>query len=210
MNKAIAVSGAVSGAALWAMFLAPPGRADALGALFRTAVAVAFLALLGRVVGAAGHRRPPRPQVVKVLTLIVAAVAIEVLAIWLLPGGTSLAIWYVTLFVVGIALNRWGEAPDRYALLVGTFVVFLSSLILAALSAASVPSPQDFGANTVTIMAWRNVARVAASAGDAAWTWLAWRVADRLRAPEAKRKKLVPMRPMKSAPAKRRTFTTGH
>ena len=69
------------------------------------------------------------------------------------------------------------------------FVVFLSSVILSVISAAT--SQRDLGADTAVIELWRNVAKVAALPGDAAWMWVAWRLADRLRAPEPRRKKLA-------------------
>ena len=62
MNKALWISGGVSLAALIAMFNAPAGRADPLGTALRTIVVTVILAFLGRLVGSAAHRRPPRPS----------------------------------------------------------------------------------------------------------------------------------------------------
>ena len=38
--------------------------------------------------------------------------------------------WYVALFAAGALLNRWCDAPERFAVLVAAFVVVSSSLIL--------------------------------------------------------------------------------
>ncbi|MEO8362048.1 MAG: hypothetical protein ABI672_18605 [Vicinamibacteria bacterium] len=193
MNKALAASGGLALVAFVALFqapAAPAGLADPLGTLLRTALTTAMLVLLGRLVGTAAHRKPARPMATRVVVAIVLTVAIEVTAIWASPNwSVALAVWYFTLFVLGVALNLWCDAPERYPVLVAAFVVFLSSLILIALAAASPMLALDMAASTASLSIWRNVTRMAGHPSDAAWVWLAWRIADRLRAPEAKRPK---------------------
>ena len=177
--------------ALGAMLKAPPGQADPLGTLFRTTLATAVLVFVGRLAGTAAHRRPPRPLAARVVILIFVAVAIEVAAIGFSPNwSTALAVWYVALFAAGGLLNRWCDAPDRYAVLVATFIVVVSSLILMVIAAASPRGPTDLTSNAVLVSLWPNVARIAGHPAEAAWTWLAWRVADRLRPVEARRPKV--------------------
>jgi hypothetical protein len=121
---------------------------------------------------------------------IFATIAIEVVAIGFSPNWSiALAVWYLTLFAAGVALNRWCDAPERYAVLVATFCVVATSLILMVLAAAGSNAQAEIRSNAVLVALWPNVARIAGHPGDAAWTWLAWRVADRLRPAEARRPK---------------------
>lgn len=187
MRKAIAISGVVALIAFFALFSAPPGRADPVGTLLRTALATGMLIFLGRVVGVASYRRPPHALAPRVVTTIFLTVTIEVIAIWFSPNwSVALAVWYVTLFGAGALLNRWCDAPERYVVLVAAFCVVTASLILMVLSAASPSAQTDLGSNAVLVSLWPNVSKIAAHPGDAAWTWLAWRVADRLRKPEVR------------------------
>jgi len=84
---------------------------------------------------------------------------------------------------------------------VATFTVVAAALILMALSAARPIAQSDLASNTVLVALWPNVARIAGHPGDAAWTWLAWRVADRLRTPEARRPRT--RMPVKTGPIKK-------
>lgn len=190
MNKALAVSGSLAFVAFVALFKAPAGLADPFGTLLRTALATAMLVFLGRLVGTATRRKPARARATRVVIAIVMTVVIEVTAIWAAPNwSVALGVWYLTLFAIGLALNLWCDAPERYPVLVAAFVVFLSSLILIALAAASPMVAPYMAASVASLSIWRNVTRMAGHPSDAAWVWLAWRIADRLRAPEAKRPK---------------------
>lgn len=203
MIRALWVSAVVVVLAVGAMFQAPPGQADPVGTLLRTALSAGVLVFLGRLVGTAPHRRPPRALAVRVVILIFVTVAIEVLAIGFSPNwSVALAVWYVALFAVGALLNRWCDAPDRYALLVATFIVVASSLILMVIAALSPRASTDLTSNAVLVSLWPNVARIAGHPAEAAWTWLAWRVADRLRSPEARRPKAF-SRPVATAAVKK-------
>lgn len=202
MIRALWVSGGVVLVALIAMFQAPPGQADPLGTLFRTVLSAGVLIFLGRLAGTAEHRRPPRALAVRVVVLIFVAVIIEVLALGFSPNWSiALAVWYLTLFAVGVLMNRWCDAPERYTILVAAFIVVASSLILMVIAAVSPAAQTDTMSKAVLVSLWPNVARIAGHPAEAAWTWLAWRLADRLRPKEAKRKKLVPRAPV---PAPRR------
>jgi hypothetical protein len=200
MMRALWISAGIVLAAAFAMFKAPPGQADPAGTLFRTALATALLVFLGRLVGTAGHRRPPHPLPGRVVILIFVTVAIEVAAIGFSPNwSTALAAWYAALLAAGALLNRWCDAPERYAVLVAVFIVVVSSLVLMVISALSPRGQTDLASNAVLVSLWPNVARIAGHPAEAAWTWLAWRVADRLRAPEARRPKAfsrVPAKPV--------------
>lgn len=188
MITALWTSAGVVLVAVFAMFRAPAGQADPVGTLLRTAGAGALLLFMGRWVGKAGRRRPPNPAAVRVMVLLFVIVAIGVTADRFSPKwSVALAVWYVTLFATGVLLNRWCEAPERYAVLVATFSVVVTSLVLMTLSAASLPAQSDLASNTALVAMWPNVTRIAGHPGDAAWTWLAWRVADRLRPPEPRR-----------------------
>ena len=113
MIRALWISGGVVLVALFAMFKAPSGQADPLGTLFRTALAVALLVFLGRLVGTAEHRRPPRALAPRVVILIFVTVAIEVAAMGFSPNWSiALAVWYLALFATGVLMNRWCDAPD--------------------------------------------------------------------------------------------------
>ena len=203
MIRALWVSAVVVVIALVAMFMAPAGQAKPLGTLFRTALTAGVLVFLGRLVGTAVHRRPPHALAPRVVILIFASVAIEVLAIGFSPGWSiALAVWYLALFAVGALLNRWCDAPERYAVLVATFIVVVSSLILMVLAAVSPRAPADLTSNAVLVSLWPNVTRIAGHPADAAWTWLAWRVLDRLRPPEARRPKPL-SRPLAKPPLKK-------
>lgn len=201
MIRALWVSGGVVLVALIAMFQAPPGQADPLGTLFRTVLSAGVLIFLGRLAGTAEHRRPPRALAVRVVVLIFVAVIIEVLALGFSPNWSiALAVWYLTLFAVGVLMNRWCDAPERYTILVAAFIVVASSLILMVIAAVSPAAQTDTMSKAVLVSLWPNVARIAGHPAEAAWTWLAWRLADRLRPKEAKRKKLVPRAPVTPAP----------
>lgn len=201
MVRALWVSGGVVLVALIAMFQAPPGQADPLGTLFRTVLSAGVLIFLGRLAGTAEHRRPPRALAVRVVVLIFVAVIIEVLALGFSPNWSiALAVWYLTLFAVGVLMNRWCDAPERYTILVAAFIVVASSLILMVIAAVSPAAQTDTMSKAVLVSLWPNVARIAGHPAEAAWTWLAWRLADRLRPKEAKRKKLVPRAPVTPAP----------
>ncbi len=201
MIRALWVSGGVVLVALIAMFQAPPGQADPLGTLFRTVLSAGVLIFLGRLAGTAEHRRPPRALAVRVVVLIFVAVIIEVLALGFSPNWSiALAVWYLTLFGVGVLMNRWCDAPERYTILVAAFIVVASSLILMVIAAVSPAAQTDTMSKAVLVSLWPNVARIAGHPAEAAWTWLAWRLADRLRPKEAKRKKLVPRAPVTPAP----------
>ena len=201
MIRALWVSGGVVLVALIAMFQAPPGQADPLGTLFRTVLSAGVLIFLGRLAGTAEHRRPPRALAVRVVVLIFVAVIIEVLALgFSLNWSIALAVWYLTLFGVGVLMNRWCDAPERYTILVAAFIVVASSLILMVIAAVSPAAQTDTMSKAVLVSLWPNVARIAGHPAEAAWTWLAWRLADRLRPKEAKRKKLVPRAPVTPAP----------
>lgn len=204
MIRALWVSASVVLLATVALFLAPPGQADPLGTLFRTALAAGVLVFLGRLVGTAAHRRPPHALATRVVILIFVIVAIEVLAIGFSPNWpVALAVWYLALLATGALLNRWCDAPERYAVLVATFVVVVSSLILMVIAAASPRAPADLTSNAVLVSLWPNVARIAGHPVEAAWTWLAWRVVDRLRPPEARRPKAF-SRPAPNLPRPRK------
>jgi len=192
MIRALWISAAIVLAAAIAMGNAPFGQADTLGTLFRTAIATAVLVFVGRFVGTAAHRRPPHALPVRVVVLIFVTVAIEVAAIGFSPNWSiALAVWYLALFAAGVLLNRWCDAPERYAVLVATFIVVVSSLILMVIAAATPRAPTDLTSNAVLVSLWPNVARIAGHPAEAAWTWLAWRVSDRLRPAEARRPKAL-------------------
>jgi MFS family permease len=172
------------------MFKAPPGQADPLGTLLRTALAAAVLVFAGRLVGTATHRRPPRALAARVVVLIFVTVAIEVAAIGFSPNWSiAFAVWYAALFAVGALLNRWCDAPERYAVLVATFIVVATSLILMVIAAVTPRAQVDLTSTAVLVSLWPNVTRIAGHPAEAAWTWLAWRLVDRLRRPEARRPK---------------------
>lgn len=203
MIRAIWISAAIVLAAVVAMWNAPPGQADPLGTLLRTGIATAVLAFAGRFVGTAAHRRPPHALAARVVVLIFVTVAVEVAAIGFSPNWSiAIAAWYIALFAAGVLLNRWCDAPERYAVLVATFVVVASSLILMVIAAATPRAATDLTSNAVLVSLWPNVARIAGHPAEAAWTWLAWRGADRLRAPEARRPK-APSRPAARPPLKK-------
>jgi hypothetical protein len=153
-------------------------------------MATALLVFLGRVVGTASHRRPPNPLAARVVSVLFVTIAVEVAAMGFSPNwSVALSAWYLALALTGVLLNRWCEAPERYAVFVATFVVVVTSLILMVISAASPMAPADLTSKSVLVSLWPNVTRIASHPGDAAWTWLAWRLADRLRTPEARRPK---------------------
>ena len=190
MIKALWISGGVLLIAVTALFMAPPGQADPLGTLLRTGLATGVLVGLGYAVGPSLRRRPPNPAAARVLFTIFVTVAIEVAAIGFSPNwSVALAVWYLTLFGAGLLLNFWCDAPERYAILVATFCVVATSLILMVIAAASSSAQADTRSNAVLVALWPNVTRIAGHPGDAAWMWLAWRVADRLRPAEARRPK---------------------
>jgi hypothetical protein len=203
MIRAIWISAAIVLAAVVAMWNAPPGQAEPLGTLFRTAAATAVLVFAGRFVGTAAHRRPPHALATRVVVVIFVTVAVEVMAIGFSPNWSiAIAVWYIALFSAGFLLNRWCDAPERYAVLVATFVVVVSSLILMVIAAATPRAATDLTSNAVLVSLWPNVARIAGHPAEAAWTWLAWRGADRLRRPEARRPKALARPVAKSAPRK--------
>lgn len=191
MIKALSVCVAIALAAIVAMFFAPEGKAAPFGTLLRTAFAVALLWLLGRLVGGAEYRRPPNPVAKNVVITMFATVIILALSSSFSPSwSVANAVWYLTLFAAGALLNRWAEAPERYAVFVATFCVVTTSLILMSIAAARPPITQgEIASSTVLVDFWPSVSRIAGHPADAAWMWLAWRVADRLRPKEAKRKK---------------------
>lgn len=192
MIRALWVSGGVVFLAIVALFNAPPGQADPMATLFRTALATGLLAFLGRLVGTAAHRRPPHALAARVVILIFLTVAIEVAAIGFSPNwSVAFAVWYLALFGAGVLLNRWCDAPERYAVLVAAFIVVASSLILMVIAAANPRAPTDLTSSAVLVSLWPNVARIAGHPVEAAWTWLAWRVSDRLRPAEARRPKAL-------------------
>jgi len=189
MIKALSVSAVVAVLALLAMFAAPPGQADPLATLFRTALAAGMLVFLGQLVGTAIYRRPPHALAPRVVTLIFGTVIVEVLAIGFSPTwSVALAVWYLALFGAGALLNRWCDAPERYAVFVATFIVVASSLILMVIAAVSPRTTTDLNSNAVLVSLWPNVTRIAGHPAEAAWTWVAWRVLDRLRPPERRPK----------------------
>ena len=95
MTRALLVTGAVSVAALIALFSASPGRADPIGTLLRTLFAAALLFGLGKVIGQSSYRRPPSPSVVRLLIVMVAMVAAGVCALRFSPSlSIALAVWY--------------------------------------------------------------------------------------------------------------------
>lgn len=191
MVKALSISAVIALLALGSMFAAPEGKATPIGTLLRTAVATALLVFLGRVVGGALRRRPPNAVARNVVISMFGALVIMVLSSVFSPSwSAALAVWYLTLFAVGVLLNRWCDAPERYTVLVAAFCVVTTSLILMTIAAASTQTAQSVvTSNTMLVAFWPNVSRIASYPGDAAWVWLAWRVADRLRPREAKRPK---------------------
>lgn len=191
MIKALSVCVAIALAAIVAMFFAPEGKAAPFGTLLRTVFAVALLWLLGRLVGGAEYRRPPNPVAKNVVITMFATVIILALSSSFSPSwSVANAVWYLTLFAAGALLNRWAETPERYAVFVATFCVVTTSLILMSIAAARPPITQgEIASSTVLVDFWPSVSRIAGHPADAAWMWLAWRVADRLRPKEAKRKK---------------------
>lgn len=203
MIRALWISAGIVLVAIIAMGNAPPGQADPLGTLLRTALATGVMVFAGRFVGTAAHRRPPHALATRVVVLIFVTVAIEVAAIGFSPNWSiAFAVWYLALFAAGVLLNRWCDAPERYAVLVAAFIVVVSSLILMVIAAATPRAPADLTSNAVLVSLWPNVARIAGHPAEAAWTWLAWRGADRLRAPEARRPKTL-SRPAARPPLKR-------
>jgi hypothetical protein len=203
MIKAIWISAGIVLAAVFAMLKAPPGQADVFGTLLRTALATAALVFSGRLAGMAAHRRPPHAIPARVVFLIFVTVAIEVGAMGFSPNwSTAIAVWYGALLVAGALLNRWCDAPERYAVLVATFIVVASSVVLMVIAAASPRASADLTSNAVLVSLWPNVARIAGHSVEASWTWLAWRVVDRLRPAEARRPKAF-SRPMARTPVKR-------
>jgi hypothetical protein len=190
MIKALWISGGVVLIALVALFMAPAGQAEPFGTLLRTALATGLLVFLGRVLGPSQRRRPPSPMATRVLLTIFATVATLVLAVGFSPNwSVAIAVWYLALFGAGLLLNVWCDAPERYAVLVATFCVVASSLILMVIAAASSSGQVDTRSNAVLVALWPNVTRIAGHPADAAWMWLAWRVADRFRPAEARRPK---------------------
>ncbi len=203
MIRAIWISVGIVFVAIIAMWNAPPGQAEPLGTLLRTAFATGVMVFTGRLVGTAAHRRPPHALATRVVVLIFVTVAIEVAAIGFSPNWSiALAVWYLALFAAGVLLNRWCDAPERYAVLVATFIVVASSLVLMVIAAVTPRATSDLTSNAVLVSLWPNVARIAGHPAEAAWTWLAWRGADRLRAPEARRPKAL-SRPVAKAPLKK-------
>jgi hypothetical protein len=190
MIKALAVSGGLAAAAFLALFAAPAGQATPFFTLFGTALAFSLFAALGHyVVGAAAYRRPPHALAPRVMVVIFGAVIVEVLAIGFSPNWSiAIAVWYLALFGVGALLNRWCDAPERYAVFVAAFIVAASSIILMVIAALSPRTQADLNSNAVLVSLWPNVSRIAGNPADAAWTWLAWRVLDRLRPPEKRAK----------------------
>ena len=204
MMIALWISGGVVLIAVVALFFAPPGQADILGTLFRTGVGTALLVFLGRLVGGAIHRKPPNPLARNVVVTIFATVVLEVLVLRFSPNWTvALALWYIILAGTGAALNRWCDAPERYAVMVATFCVVVTSLILMVIAAASTDVQANIRSNAVLVALWPNVTRIAGHPADAAWTWLAWRVADRLRTPEPRRKRAMATPTARPMPTKR-------
>lgn len=200
MIRAIWISAAIVVAATFALSKAPAGQADVFGTLFRTALATAGLAFTGRLVGTAVHRRPPHALAVRVVILIFVTVAIEVLAMGFSPNWSiAIAIWYAALLLAGVLLNRWCDAPERYAVLVAAFIVVASSLVLMVIAAATPRAQTDLASNAILVSWWPNVARIAGHPVEAAWTWLAWRIVDRLRPPEARRPKAPARVPVRSS-----------
>jgi hypothetical protein len=191
MIKALAVSGGVALVALIALFMAPAGsQVTPLSTLLGTVLMFAVYVALGQyVVGAAAFRRPPHAIASRVMLLILGAVILEVLAMGFSPNWSiAIAVWYLALFGAGAALNRWCDAPERYAVFVSTFIVVATSLILMVIAALSPRTQADLSSNAVLVSLWPNVTRIAGNPADAAWTWLAWRVLDRLRPPEKRPK----------------------
>ncbi len=206
MVKALSVSVGVALAALGSLFVAPAGNVTPFGTLLRTVLAVAFLVFLGRVVGVAGRRKPPAANGRNVVITMFATVGILVASSVFSPSwSVALLVWFLALFGAGVLLNRWGNAPERYAVYVAAFCVVSTSLILMTIAAASQPTAENVvRSNTVLVAFWPNVSRIASHPGDAAWMWLAWRVADRLRPREAKRRKApAVMRPSQRSAAPR-------
>lgn len=192
MTRAIWISAVLCIVATWAMFRAPTGQADPVGTVLRTAAVTTLFALLGRLVGVAKNRRPPSPQADRVVITILATVAVQVTATWLAPGPLWVAaVWYLALFAAGMLFNRWCEAPARYAVLAAIFTVCATSVILMALSAARPLEEGELMSTALLRALWPNVTRIAAHPADAAWMWLAWRVADRLRPKEARKVKSI-------------------
>lgn len=210
MMRAIWISATVSLVAIYAMFRAPAGETDPVGALLRTAGGTVLLALLGRLVGTAKNRRPPSPVAARVVVTILATVAVLVAATWLAPGRWSAAIgWYLALFAAGMLFNHWCQAPARYAVLAAVFTVVAVSVVLMALMAAR-PLEEGELTNTALLLAlWPNVTRIASHPADAAWMWLAWRVTDRLRPKEARKARSIwripTRRPQPRRPGRRPT-----
>lgn len=198
MIRAIWICAGIVLAAAFAMLQAPSGQADVFGTLFRTVLATAVLVFVGRLVGTAAHRRPPHALPSRVIILIFVTVAIEVGAMGFSPNwATAIAIWYAALLSVGALLNRWCDAPERYAVLVAAFIVVASSLVLMVIAAATPRAQADLTSSAVLVSLWPNVARIAGHPVEAAWTWLAWRAVDRLRPAEARRPKAFSRSAMK-------------
>ena len=189
MIKALWVSGIVMLLAVTALFKAPAGQADPFGTLLRTALATGVIIFLGQLVGTAAHRRPPHVIATRVVILIFIIVPVEVLAIGFSPNwSVALAVWYLALAAAGVLMNRWCDAPERYTIMVATFIVVASSVILMVIAALTPRAPSDLTSNAVLVSLWPNVTRIAGHPVEAAWTWLAWRAVDRLRPPERRPK----------------------
>lgn len=203
MIKALWVSACVVLLATAAMFKAPTGQADPLGTLLRTALSASVLVFAGRLVGTAAHRRPPSALAARVVILIFVTVAVEVAAIGFSPNWSiAFAVWYAALFAAGALLNRWCDAPERYAVLVATFIVVATSLILMVIAAVTPRAQTDLTSTAVLVSLWPNLTRIAGHPVEAAWTWLAWRLVDRLRRPEARRPKAIARPPARPVPRK--------
>ena len=119
--------------------------------------------------GAANRLYPwSRRRATRVVILIFVTVGIEVLAIGFSPTWSiAFAVWYLALFAAGALLNRWCDAPERYAVLVAAFIVVSSSLILMVIAAVSPRATTDPASSAVLVSLWPNVARIAGHPAEA-------------------------------------------
>ena len=187
MNRAIATGLGLSAAGLMALLFAPAGQATVPGVLLRTAGATAILILFIRIVGVAAHRRPPQPAISGAIALGALTTAIIVAATSFLGPASGAACWFGALFAAGVLLNRVCDVAERHAIVFATVCVTAASIANVAVYQIAAISGRDASAIEGVTALWRNVARLASQPVDAAWVWLAWRVADRLRTPEARR-----------------------
>ena len=184
---------ALTGVATVALMFAPADQPSPFGTLFRTAAATAILIAFGYLAGYAAHRRPPRPEFMRTVTLGAVTIAVMSLATSLLANQMlGLAIWFLVLFASGFALNRVCDVSERHAILFAAVCVTTAAIVNVAIFHISAISMTDPSPGAGATALWRNVARIATQPTDVALVWLAWRVADRLRPRESRRPQAKP------------------